>query len=116
MPKVYIPNRSAHDFTPAEKFGTLVYLTEGDIPKYVVNSMSRKVAEKIRYSTPDDYLLITSLSVINAIVAGYLAHMHGRLNLLIWDAKDNKYESRTIVFQNLLPNEKELRDMQGRKW
>jgi hypothetical protein len=59
-PKVYIVNKSAHDFSSAEKFGHLVFCTEGRMSRFGTNDMVRKFQDAMRNSNPDDYILLCS--------------------------------------------------------
>ena len=42
MPNVYIVNKSAHDFRPAEEFGDIIFLSEGPMNRYATNNMHRE--------------------------------------------------------------------------
>ena len=93
---VWITNRSSHDFSGAERFGALRFLSEGMLRKRNVAFMVRKFEQALECSTPDDYLLPTSLSIMTALAAVVFVQKHGRLNLLIFE--DGKYKARTVVF------------------
>jgi chloramphenicol O-acetyltransferase len=98
--KVYIVNKSGHNYEDALRFGKeLIFLTEGRIKQISVNNIYREVSEKMKDSSPDDYLIITSLPIISAIAASVLARKHGRLNLLIF--KNGKYLERNISLDEL---------------
>jgi len=99
MPKVFIPNKSVHDFSPALKFGDLVFLSEGNVRRYNTSSVYRKFKPLLKYSSPDDYLLVSGLTTLNLIAAFILTQMHGRLNLLLFKTQDNKkfYIERVIM-------------------
>src|SRR6056297_2497038 len=83
MPTVYVINRSVHDFSKAEKFGQLVYLSNGAINKYATSKMARKFEEMLQDSAEEDYILITSLTVMNIIACSIFVCIHKKLNLLI---------------------------------
>lgn len=94
-PTIYIPNKGAHDFAPAEEWGTLCFMSEGPLNRYAVTQMHRIFTEHLCTSESDDYLLPTSLGVMNLVACSIFAHKHGRLNLLLF--KDGKYAERRIV-------------------
>jgi len=98
--KVYVINRSGHDYSYAEKFGQLVYLSKGSMDKYKVSKIARLFAERLADSQPNDYILVTGLTVMSMIAAAMFAHKHGRLNLLI-HRPDNTYVAREIVLDGL---------------
>lgn len=100
MPKVFVVNRGGHDFSKAIRFGEIVFLSEGEVNKYAVSQMYRMFASKIKDSSPDDFILITSLTSMCSIVCSMFARKHGRLNLLLY--KDSDYIERKILLDELL--------------
>lgn len=95
MPKVYIVNRSAHDFSPAEKYGEIVFLSEGPMNRYSTNHMHRKFTEVMAGSEEGDYIVPCSLNVMNSIACAVFAVKHGRLNLLLF--KEGEYLERNLI-------------------
>jgi len=90
--KVYIVNESSHDFTKAKKFGQLIFCTIGRMNRFSTNDMVRKFQDAMRNSNKEDYVLLCSLNVMNAIACSVFAHKHGTLNLLLY--KDGEYVER----------------------
>jgi hypothetical protein len=95
MSRVFIVNKSAHDFSAAECYGDLIFLSEGLMPRYKTNQMHRVFSHMMRDSAADDWIVPTSLNVMNSIACAVFAHKHGRLNLLLF--KDGNYIERTVV-------------------
>ena len=93
--KVFIVNKSSHDFQPAEKYGEVVFLSEGSMNRYATNSMVRQFTDAMENSSPGDYIVPCSLNVMNSIACAIFAHRHGRLNLLLF--KDGIYIERNHV-------------------
>jgi hypothetical protein len=105
MPKVYITNKGGHDFSAARVFGDLVYLSDGKCDPYQVNQIYREFAGILQNSNKNDFLLITSLPVMNMVACAIMAYRHGRVNLLQYHAQSNTYKARTIVLDSLLNKE-----------
>lgn len=95
MAKVFIVNKTGHDFSDAENYGELVFLSEGPMNRYSTNNMIRVFKEKMKASEEIDYIVPCSLNVMNAICCAIFAHMHGKLNLLLF--KNGKYIERNHV-------------------
>jgi hypothetical protein len=93
--KVYIVNKSAHDFSAAKEFGEVIFLSEGPINRYAVNNMVRQFLDRMADSCGEDYLVPCSLNVMNSIASSIFAHKHGKLNLLLFKA--GRYIERNIV-------------------
>jgi len=96
MPTVYIVNKGGHDYSPAEEFGDLVFLTEGVLEPMAVSQMYREIKEKLKNSQPEDYILLTSLTVTCTVAAAIFAVKHNRVNFLLF-SKGNRYVERTLV-------------------
>ena len=101
---VYIVNKSSHDFKPAEAYGEIIFLSEGPMQRYAVNSMYRQFSEVMSLSEENDYIVICSLNVMNSIACAIFAHKHSRLNLLLF--KNGLYIERNLVLWNLYINKK----------
>ena len=92
MAKVYVVNKSSHDFSEAKKFGQLVFCTEGRMNRFGTNDMLRKVKDAMRDSEKEDYILLCSLNVLNSVACSIFARKHGTLNLLLY--KEGEYIER----------------------
>jgi hypothetical protein len=84
MGKVYVVNKSNHDFREAEKFGELVFLSEGSMDRYEVNNMARQFKEKMVDSNASDHIVLCSLATMNSIACSLFALKHQTLNLLLF--------------------------------
>ena len=100
-PRVYIPNKSYHDFKGATKFGEVVFLTEGRIPnRYQLNDLAMMCGEKMEGAKQEDMLLLAGPTTLNCIATAILAHRFGRINFLLYDQTADKYTSRTVVLEH----------------
>lgn len=102
--KVYIPNQGGHDYSDAERFGSLTYITQGAISKFSVGTMAREWSKYLSESSPDDMILLSSLTTLCVIGCSLFARKHGHINLLLF--RNGKYIRRTIVLDELLNYEK----------
>jgi hypothetical protein len=82
--KVFVLNKSSHDFSAAEKFGTIFYVTEGSVDRFATNHMIRIFEAAFKDSNPDDLIVPCSLNVLNMIAGAVFGNMHGKLNLLLF--------------------------------
>jgi len=97
MNNVYIVNKSAHDFSPAEHYGKIIFLSEGSMNRYSTNNMYRTFSSIMKDSKEHDYIVPCSLNVMNSIACAIFARKHGRLNLLLF--KDGSYIERNLVIE-----------------
>lgn len=98
MAKVYVVNRGGHDYSSAQRFGTLVYCTEGQLSKYDTAQMYRQLMTCLADSGPDDFILLTSLTTLCSVAAAIFAVKHHRVNFLI-HRKEEGYVERTVVLE-----------------
>jgi hypothetical protein len=107
MTKVFIVNRGCHDHSDAERFGKIVYLSEGAVNRYAVANIYRQFVAKLKESEPGDYILLTGLSVMSSLACSIFARIHGRLNLLLYKTsrtpgERGHYVDREIMIDELL--------------
>lgn len=102
MPKhVYVINRGGHNYQPAEKFGELVFMTEGRYEKFATGEMFRDFEEHLKSSSPDDYILLGGPTTMCSMASAMFAALHGCINWLIYDAVKGGYCVRNISFANV---------------
>lgn len=104
-PTVFVIAKSGHDFSAAERFGDLVFLTEGPMKRYAITHIQRVMWEVLKDSRPADYILCTSLVQMNIVAAAIMVHLHGRVNILIHHYKDgeSEYIPRCVGFTGFAP-------------
>lgn len=103
--KVYIVNKAGHDFSSARKFGELTYLSEGPINRYSLTAMYREFSDKLKDSSPDDFIVPTGYSIMTMVAAVIFAHKHGRINVLLY--KEGNYMARNLVLDGSQQSEDE---------
>lgn len=102
IPNVYVMTKDSHDISDAERFGQIVYLTDEILPKFQTNQLFRLFRPIIEHSEPQDYILVSGLSVATSIACSMFAVTHsGRLNLLLFDSKAFIYRERRLDLSDL---------------
>ena len=97
-PRVYVPNKGAgHDYSPASKFGDLVFVTLGRVNPLNTGQIFRKWTDALKTSTKIDFIIVTSLNTLCMIGAALFAVKHKRLNLLMYTA-EGVYRRRDLLF------------------
>lgn len=99
--KVYVLNKSSHDFSGAEQYGKLYYLSEGPINRFATNKMYRLFSEGLEKSHKEDYILLSGLTVMAVIACVIFVTKHKCLNLLIFRAETHTYAERRLDLRNL---------------
>lgn len=115
MSRVYITNKSGHDFSNATRFGELVYLSEGEVDTFEVTRMYRRFSSILNNSNRSDYLLITGLTVMNCVASAIMSRKHGIVNWLLFNHETGSYKARTIDIDSLCPTEIDVDKVNGRQ-
>lgn len=92
---VFVPNRSNHNFKPAEKFGNLIFLTEGILDPADINNFARIASDAFHNSSPEDYILLSGLTSLCMVMSAVFAAKHNQVNVLVW--RNGHYIERTIT-------------------
>lgn len=102
MAKVYIVNKGSHDYSDAEQYGEIIILSEaGKISRHSPSTIFIEFMKELKNSSIDDYLLLSGLSLVNAIAAAIMSRLHGKVNFLIYHQSRRTYIKRDISFTSL---------------
>ena len=82
--KVFIINKGVHDYTAAEPFGELVFLSIRNLKKFATSQIYRIFMPILRKSDPEDYILPTGLLSANLVATYIMTQLHERVNLLLF--------------------------------
>lgn len=102
MAKVYIVNEGSHDYSDAGQYGELVTLSEaGKISRHSPSTIFIEFIKVLKDSSSDDYLLLSGLALVNAIAAGIMSRLHGKVNFLLFHQNKGTYIKRDVSFTSL---------------
>ncbi len=96
MARVFVPN-DRHDVSAAERFGRLIFLTEGVQDRLDVQSLYRNLADIIGDAQADDFLIVSSLPIILSVASSILATQTGVVNYLFF-VKGGRYIHKRVEF------------------
>ncbi len=96
MTKVYVVNDINHDYSKAERYGELVYVTRGKIPIFKTCIVRAMLEIGLVKFTKDDYLLISGPAIVNIIAATLLFNKFDTVKFLVFDAKQQDYIVRHL--------------------
>ncbi len=96
MAKVYVVNNTNHDYSKAEQYGELVYITKGKLPIFKTNTVRAMLEKGLVKFTKDDYLLISGPAIVSVIAATILYNNFDTVKFLVFDAKQQDYVVRHL--------------------
>jgi len=103
--KVYIVNKGAHNYEDAQRFGELVFCTEGLVDAYDTSEMYRLFAQQFEAADESDFILMTSLNILCSVACATFGRKFGKLNLLLF--KNGAYIERHVELDNLIRKQNE---------
>ncbi len=95
--KVFIVSNGGHDYKNAERFGEIVFCTDGVIRKDDIAQMYRELMQALEPAEADDYLVISSLTSLCVVAASILADRFGELHLLLY--RDGEYIVKDLILE-----------------
>ena len=97
--KVFIVAQRHWEVSKVESYGKLVPLCGIAMPKFNTDEMRRTFTKVLtQESHKEDFILLSGLSVMNAIACSVFALLHGRINLLIHSRATGNYLTRIVNF------------------
>jgi len=93
--RVYILNEGTHDYSPAERFGELVFCTTGVLPKNDINRLAKELDNVLSESQPTDLIMLSSFASICAVAAAIMAALHGEVHFLTFH--DGEYYEKDLM-------------------
>lgn len=83
MPKVYSTNyNGSYDYSAAEKFGTVIHMTQGFIPPHRHNSIMQTFENYAKTATSEDYLLLSGSNLVCAMATAAWLKYNENVRLL----------------------------------
>lgn len=101
MPNVFVVNYAGHDYSAAERWGKLLYLTTGHVSQGSLDRLNYDIAKGLRDSTPEDWLLPSGLLILNVIASAVWLRKHQELRLLVRDRKFSTYREMKLTDDHL---------------
>ena len=102
MGKVYILNKGYHNYDEADRYGERVFVTDGPVAVFKVDSLIHTLKDALKSFEPDeDYLLISGPVILGILAVAILMKVHDKINLLLFDAKRQNYSVRILKYDML---------------
>lgn len=94
---VYIPNMGSHDYSDARRFGSIISLTQGRLNILKAHSIKESIEDALSEATAQDYILVSSHSLICGLAMAIFGARFNRLNLLLFEPRRSCYVPREIL-------------------
>lgn len=99
--KVFVTNFAGHDYSKAEKYGEIVWITRGYVSFHSLDRVKYRICESVSTSSSEDWLLLSGIPMICVVSALYWYFLHKKVKLLIHDKKrDDEYRELIITEKN----------------
>jgi len=103
QPRVFLLNYAGHDISDAERYGEVIPLTEGKVDIFRLDRLRYQILqtlEKAKFSEDRDFIAVSGSTVLGLVIGVVLVLLRcKKVNILIWDAKQQIYICRTITIK-----------------
>lgn len=99
--RVFVANVAGHDYKDAERYGKIIPVIKGYISFQSLDRVKYSIANVIASATGDDWLCISGTSIINVLAAVIWFRRCGRVKLLVWDKKAERYREVILTEENI---------------
>lgn len=100
-PRVFVTNFAGHDYSKAEKYGEIVWITRGYISFHSLDRVKYRICEEVDKSNEEDWLLLSGIPVVCVLAALYWQWKHKKVKLLVHDKKgDGEYRELIVTDKN----------------
>ncbi len=96
-PKVWVVNFAGHDYSPAKQYGELDFLTRGYVSLGSLDRLFYTISEAVAETHPDDFILPAGFAILNVVASAVWLQLHGKINILVWDPKQERYRQLTFT-------------------
>ena len=100
-PVVWVANFSGHNYSDAERFGKVRFITEGYLSLRYLDRVFFEVVKGSRETKPSDYFLLSGMNLVNVLAAMVWFHKHSVMNALIWDKKEKAYRIFELTSEHM---------------
>ena len=101
MSKVWVVNYSGHKIHKAKQYGEIVILTRGKVNVFQGDRLMYELVEQMKDIIEEDYILISGTPILNVFVLTIALTLIGKVNYLLYDARDNEYYIRTLIAEDV---------------
>ncbi len=98
--KVFFVQESKFDLTHAAEFGEVIILLDESTSPFNPSAALLELAAKLKkhdYNPEHDYIGFTGQSILMALLFGLVFAGYGDANILLFNARTGKYQSRHVI-------------------
>lgn len=94
--RVYIANYAGHDYTEAEAYGQLCYITRGFVSFDSLDRLKFSIAQAVADTQPQDWLLLSGTNIVNVLAALLWYEKHHVVKILNFDKTERTYRELVV--------------------
>lgn len=100
-PVVWLVNEGGHNYEGAKKFGRLMPLTRDSINPFALDRLALLVGQRLTHAKETDFILISGLALVNALVLAMWFSKFEKANILQWSTKKEQYVKLVLHISTL---------------
>lgn len=90
-PVVWLVNEGGHNYDSALEFGRILPLTRASVNPFALDRMALVIGQKLVHAKSEDYILVSGLALVNALVLAMWFTKFEKANILQWSTHKGKY-------------------------
>jgi hypothetical protein len=88
MPKVWVANKGNHRYSSAEEFGSLEFITEGNVNIFATDNLQAAIEDRLQgYNGAVDFLLLSGHILPNCLATNFLLQKFDNIQCLVWTGR-----------------------------
>lgn len=91
VPIVWLVNEGGHNYASLEKFGRVMPFTRGSVNPFNLDRQMVHLGPRLQSATEDDYVAVSGLPILNALVFVMWLAKFPKINILQWSMKTEEY-------------------------
>lgn len=100
-PIVWLVNQGGHDYRKAARYGRVLPLTTANVNPFAVDRLLVNLSQRLSMAQEQDYLVISGLALLNALVLAIWLAKFPKANILQWSVNGSNYVKLVISAENV---------------
>ena len=112
---VFLSNLGKHNYESLASYGAMRPVTQGNYNVFKTERLKEEIIECLLDSSPTDFLALSGSTLVAAICLEVWLILHGKVQLLIFDPRQDQYVPRVFDRGELLLTIEKARDKAARE-
>lgn len=94
---MWLVNQAGHDYTKLNRWGRVMPMTTDMVNPFAVDRNLLLLSHRVKLAHEDDFIAISGLQILNALVLLLWLRRFPRVNILQWSKRNGDYVHLTLT-------------------